>query len=59
MQKWIAEFKRRRESFENDSKSERPETASTEEYIDRVHHMVISDKRLIINEIVNAVSISG
>ena len=39
VQKWVAEFKRGRESLADDLRSERPATATTQENVDRVHHM--------------------
>ncbi|XP_030588657.1 histone-lysine N-methyltransferase SETMAR-like [Archocentrus centrarchus] len=58
VQKWAAEFKRGRESLEDDQRSGRPVTATTRENIDRVHHMVMDDSRLTVNQIANAVGIS-
>ena len=48
VQKWTAEFK----SLEDDPRSGRPATATTQENIDRVvHHMVMDDRRLTVNQI--------
>ena len=58
VQKWTAEFKRGRESLEDDPGSGRPATATTQENIDRVHHMVMDDRCLTVNQIANAVGIS-
>ena len=43
VQKWAAEFKRGSESLEDDPRSGRPATATTQENINRVHHMVMDD----------------
>ena len=58
VKKWAAEFKRGRESLEDDSKSERPSTATTQENIDRIHQMVMNDRRLTISHLANVISIS-
>ena len=58
VQKWTAEFNRSRESLEDDPRSGRPATATTQENIDRVNHMVMDDRRLTVNQIANAVGIS-
>ena len=52
------------ESLEDDRRSRRSAIATTQENIDRVHHMVMDDKRLykknclIYNQTANAVGIS-
>ena len=58
VQKWATEFKRGRESLEDDPRSGRPATATTQENIDHVHHMVMDDRRLTVNQTANAVGIS-
>ena len=40
VKKWAAEFKRGRESLEDDPRSGRPSTITTQENIDRIHQMV-------------------
>ena len=46
--KWAAEYKRGRDSLEDDPRSGRPATATTQENIGRVHHMVMDDRRLTV-----------
>ena len=58
MKKWAAEFKRGRKSLEDDPRSGRPSTATTQENIDRIHQMVINDRRLTISHSANVISIS-
>ncbi|XP_029637550.1 uncharacterized protein LOC115212894 [Octopus sinensis] len=58
VQKWAAEFRTGRKSLKDDPWSERSETATTEENIDYVHHMVMDDKQFTINQIADTVSIS-
>ena len=57
-QKWAAEFKRGRQSLEDDPRSGCPATATSEENIDRVHLMVMDDRRLTVSHIANAIGIS-
>ncbi|XP_029639711.1 protein GVQW3-like [Octopus sinensis] len=49
---------RGRESLVADSRSGSPATATTEENIDCIHHMVMDNKRLTIDQIPNVISIS-
>ena len=58
VKKWAAEFKRGSESLEDDPTSGRPASATIQENIDRVHYMVIDDRRLTVNQIADAVAIS-
>ena len=48
VKKWAAEFKRGRESLKDDPKSGCPVSATTQENIDRVHHIVMDDRCLIV-----------
>ena len=44
--KWAAEFKRGKEDLEDDSRSGHPASATTQENIDRIYHMVMDNRRL-------------
>ena len=56
VQKWAAAFKRGRERLEDDPRSRRPATATTQENIDRLQHRVMDDRR--VYQMANAVGIS-
>ena len=58
MKKWAAEFKRRRESLEDNQRSGRSSTATTQENIDRIRQMVVNDRRLTISHLANVIRIS-
>ncbi|XP_076059482.1 protein GVQW3-like [Oratosquilla oratoria] len=58
VQKWAAEFKRCRENLEDDPRLGRPVTATTQENIDRIRHMVMDGRRLNVNQIANTSGIS-
>ena len=59
VKKRAAQFKRGRESLENDSRSGRPSMATTQKNIDCIYQMVKDDKRSTVNHIANAMSISS
>uniref|UniRef100_A0A3Q0T9I4 Mos1 transposase HTH domain-containing protein n=1 Tax=Amphilophus citrinellus TaxID=61819 RepID=A0A3Q0T9I4_AMPCI len=58
LQKWATEFKGGRGSLEDDPKSRRLATATTQENTDHVDHMVMDDRHLTVNQRDNAVGIS-
>jgi histone-lysine N-methyltransferase SETMAR len=58
LKKWCAEFKRGRESLEDDPRSGRPNTATTQEIIEVVHDMIMGDRRVTIDMIAEEVGIS-
>ena len=58
MKKWAAEFKMARESLEDDPRSGRLSTPTIQENIDRIHQMVMNDRRLTISHLANVISIS-
>ena len=43
--KWATEFKRGRESIEDDERSGRPKDATTDENVEIVHNLVMGDRR--------------
>ena len=48
VKKWATEFKWGRESLEDDLRSGRPSTATTQENIARIHQMIMNGRRLTI-----------
>ena len=57
MKKWAAEFKRGRESLEDEPKSGLPQPP-LKKYIDYINQMEMDDRRLTVNHIANVMSIS-
>ena len=55
---WVNEFKRGRISTKDEHCSGRPVEVTTPEMIDKIHDMVLSDRRIQVREIVEATSIS-
>jgi histone-lysine N-methyltransferase SETMAR len=56
--KWIAEFKRGNLSTNDGQRTGRPKEVKTEEMIDKIHDIVLNDRRVKLREIVNIVNIS-
>lgn len=56
--RWVNEFKRGRTTVENDPRSGRPKTVTTPEIVDKVHDIVLNDRRLKLTEIAEIVKIS-
>ena len=54
---WVNEFKRGRTSTKDEHCSGRPVEVTTPEMIDKIHHMVLSDQRIKVREIVEATGI--
>ena len=55
---WVNEFKRGRTSTEDEQRSGRPVEVSTPEMIDKIHDMVLNDRRVKLREIVEATGVS-
>ena len=55
VKKWTAEFKRGRESLEDHPRSGRPPTASTPEMVDKIHDLILADRRINVCYIANEV----
>ena len=54
---WVNEFKRDRASRKNEHRSRCPMEVTTPEMIDKIHDMVLSDRRIKVREIVEATGI--
>ena len=54
---WVGEFKRRRTSLEDETRSGRPSDATDEEMCNKVRDLVYSDRRIKVEEIANALHI--
>ena len=55
---WFSRFKAGRTSTDDDERSDRPVTSSTPEIIERVHQIILEDRRHIIDEVSMLVGIS-
>ena len=50
-EKWAVEFKRDRDSTENDPRSGCPKTSTANNQVDAIHRNVLDDRRLTIPQI--------
>lgn len=55
---WVNEFKRGRKSTKDEHRSGRPIEVSTPETIDKIHDMVLNDRRIKLREIVEVTGVS-
>ena len=58
VKKWAADFKRGRDSLEDGPRHGRPATGTTEEIIDKIHDMLLTDRRLTERYIATELGIS-
>ena len=55
---WFKEFKRGRSSVSDEERSGRPADVVTEEIVEKVHDMILADRRTKVHEVTEAVSMS-
>ena len=58
IKRWVKEFQRGRESLEDDPRSGRPTTSTSPENIEKVHTLVIENRRISLYELEEATGIS-
>lgn len=57
--RWASQFRRGHTTIEDDPRSGRPKTATTPQIIQKIHDMVLDDRRLKVREIASAAGISA
>jgi len=55
---WYKRFQEGREDVEDDERLGRPSTSTTDENVEKVKEMIMSDRRIIIREVADDVGIS-
>ena len=58
VKKWAADFKRGRDSLEDDPHQGRPATVTTQEIVDKIHDMLLTDRCLTVLYIATELGIS-
>ena len=58
VKRWVTEFKRGRQNLENDPRPGRPGTVATPEMVNKVHDIVMTDRRVTERYIASTVGIS-
>ncbi|XP_066302907.1 histone-lysine N-methyltransferase SETMAR-like [Branchiostoma lanceolatum] len=58
VKKWVANFKRGKESVKDDPRSGRPKTATTDNQVEAIHFMTVNDRRVTIRHIEHSLGIS-
>ena len=58
VKRWVAEFKGSRQSLEDDPRPGRPVTVATPEMVNKVHYIVMTDRRVTERYIASTVGIS-
>uniref|UniRef100_A0A3B5BAW3 Mos1 transposase HTH domain-containing protein n=1 Tax=Stegastes partitus TaxID=144197 RepID=A0A3B5BAW3_9TELE len=58
VKKWVADFKRGRESTSDDPRSGRPKSATTHGQVETIHLMVMNDRRVTVQHIAESMDIS-
>ncbi|XP_067667447.1 protein GVQW3-like [Haliotis asinina] len=58
MKRWVKEFQRGRESLNDDPRTGRPSTSTTQANIDKVHQLMMGNRRITLHELEDATGLS-